>query len=158
MNVWAARMALLPVAALVACATPEDVRPGASRQEVISRWGEPKAVYALSSGERLLYSPQPYTVQGLDFDAQGKLVRSEQMLTAQHLGALVAGQSRMADVLHAFGPPLRRAAGADDGSAWTYSFRDHGAYRLAYVHMDAAGVVRSVDFADDPAADDRYRQ
>ena len=105
----------------------------------------------------MLYRPQSGQVQSFDFDASGKLASMEQVLTEQRLGAIVAGQWRATDVQQTFGPPARRAADGEQGSVWTYFFQSYGTHRRARIFLDAAGVVLRVDFADDPAADLRYR-
>ena len=111
----------------------------------------------LAKGQRLLYRPQPGQVQSLDFDTSGKLISMESVLTEPRLGAIAVGQWRAADVQQTFGPPNRRAADGEQGSVWTYFFASYGVHRRARIFLDAAGVVQRVDFADDPAADERYR-
>lgn len=140
-----------------ACATSTAVHLGDTVEEVRARQGEPVAIYQLAKGQRLLYRPQPGQVQSLDFDVSGKLVGMEQVLTEQRLGAIVAGQWRATDVQQTFGPPARRASEGEQGSVWTYFFQSYGTHRRARIFLDAAGVVLRVDFADDPAADLRYR-
>jgi len=140
-----------------ACATSAAVHLGDTVEEVRARQGEPVAIYQLAKGQRLLYRPQPGQVQSLDFDVSGKLVGMEQVLTEQRLGAIVAGQWRATDVQQTFGPPARRASEGEQGSVWTYFFQSYGTHRRARIFLDAAGVVLRVDFADDPAADLRYR-
>ncbi len=130
---------------------------GDAVEDVRARQGEPVAIYQLAKGQRLLYRPQPGQVQSLDFDVSGKLVGMEQVLTEQRLGAIVAGQWRATDVQQTFGPPARRASEGEQGSVWTYFFQLYGTHRRARLFLDAAGVVLWVDFADDPAADLRYR-
>jgi hypothetical protein len=130
---------------------------GDTVEDVRARQGEPVAIYQLAKGQRLLYRPQPGQVQSLDFDVSGKLVGMEQVLTEQRLGAIVAGQWRATDVQQTFGPPARRASEGEQGSVWTYFFQSYGTHRRARIFLDAAGVVLRVDFADDPAADLRYR-
>lgn len=140
-----------------ACATSAAVHLGDTVEDVRARQGEPVAIYQLAKGQRLLYRPQPGQVQSLDFDVSGKLVGMEQVLTEQRLGAIVAGQWRATDVQQTFGPPARRASEGEQGSVWTYFFQSYGTHRRARIFLDAAGVVLRVDFADDPAADLRYR-
>ena len=151
---WAALVLALLV---TACATSGAVRLGATVDEVVARQGEPFAAYQLAKGQRLLYRPQPGQVQSLDFDTSGKLISMESVLTEPRLGAIAVGQWRAADVQQTFGSPNRRAADGEQGSVWTYFFASYGVHRRARISLDAAGVVQRVDFADDPAADERYR-
>lgn len=151
-------VAACALAALLAgCAAPRDVQPGASVDDVLARRGTPWASYQLPTGQRLLYRPQVGQVQSLDFDASGRLVGMEQVLTRKKFDGIVVGQWRAAELQQTFGPPARRAADGDKGHVWTYFFQEYGVHRLVRIQLDAAGVVGRVDFADDPAADDRYR-
>lgn len=152
-----ALVACVLAALLASCAAPRDVQPGASVDDVLARRGAPWATYQLPGGQRLLYRLQAGQVQGLDFDASGRLVGIEQVLTRKKFEGIVVGQWRATELQHTFGPPARRATDGDKGHVWTYFFQEYGAHRLARISMDAAGVVGSVDFADDPAADQRYR-
>lgn len=144
-------------AVLAGCASSRDVVPGATSDDVVARWGAPWATYQLPAGQRLLYRPQAGQVQSLDFDASGRLVAMEQVLTRQKLEGIKVGQWRASELQQTFGPPARRAADGDKGSFWIYFFQEYGEHRLARIHLDAAGVVVRVEFADDPAADQRYR-
>lgn len=148
---------LLGAAVLAGCAATVTVRPGLARDDVTALWGEPLAAYQLPTGQRLFYRTKPGQVQSLDFDGAGKLVGMEQALTAQRLGRIAAGQWRATDVQLAFGPPAKREANGDQGSIWTYFFQEYGTHRRARILLDPAGVVVRAEFADDPAADERYR-
>lgn len=148
---------LVLCALLLGCATSSDVSRGATVDDVLARWGPPWATYQLPAGQRLLYRPQAGQVQSLDFDASGRLVAREQVLTRQKLEGITVGQWRAADLQQTFGPPARRAADGEKGSVWTYFFQEYGVHRLVRIHLDAAGVVVRTEFADDPAADQRYR-
>jgi hypothetical protein len=134
-----------------------DVRQGMSVDDVMTRWGQPHAVYQLAAGQRMFYRPFPWQVKSLQFDAEGRLTQiEEQVLTSGHLGRIVAGRWRAADVQQTFGPPARRKADAEQGSVWLYFFREYGAHRLARIHLDKTGMVVRVELVDDPAADDSY--
>ena len=60
---------------LAACAAPDRMPLGSSRDETLARLGPPTAVHRLPDGERLQYSYQPAGpwVHNLDFDANGRL-------------------------------------------------------------------------------------
>lgn len=152
-----AGFALLACAgALVACgAVPAG--GGLTLEQAQAKWGEPRARYTLASGQRLFYRLQAGELESLDFDADNRLVSRQQVFTLAHFQALGKGRWDASDVQREFGPPLRVSNQGESGSMWTYSWLEFGAWRLARVHLDAAGVVRSVDFVADPHADDRYR-
>src|SRR5258708_7384490 len=72
--------------ALSGCGTtygPQALRAGASLNDVTASLGAPTARYPRSDGERVEYARGPYGKHTfmLDFDAQGRLVSWEQVLT-----------------------------------------------------------------------------
>lgn len=148
-----ARLALLVLAVQISgCALPAREKAGALRAEVVARLGQPTAVFALPAGERLLYSELPagFAAYNLDFDASGRLVRNEQVLTQARFENLPVGVWTTANVQRTFGPPLRvERVARFEGDIWTYRFRQNSDPRLAHVHLDRQGVVRLVMFTDE---------
>lgn len=151
-----ARLAIVPWLVfslqLVGCAFPAREAPGAVQSEVIARLGPPTAIFALPSGQRLLYSELPagFAAYNLDFDATGRLVRNEQVLTQSRFENIPPGVWTLADVQRTFGPPLLvERVSRFDGDIWTYRFRQNSDPRLAHVHIDRQGVVRMVMFTDE---------
>jgi hypothetical protein len=148
-----ARLALLVLAVQFSgCALPAREKAGALRAEVVARLGPPTAVFALPAGERLLYSELPagFAAYNLDFDASGRLVRNEQVLTQARFENLPVGVWTAADVQRTFGAPLRvERVARFEGDIWTYRFRQNSDPRLAHVHLDRQGVVRLVMFTDE---------
>lgn len=147
---------MLALAALVAqlagCALPAGEQPGALRADVLARLGPPTATFPLPNGERWLYSELPagFEAYNLDFDATGRLVRNEQVLTQARFESLPIGVWTAADVQRTFGAPLRvERVARFDGDIWTYRFRQNSDPRLAHVHLDPRGVVRQVLFTDE---------
>jgi hypothetical protein len=137
---------------LAGCALPDREAPGTPRAEVIARLGPPTAIYALPSGQRLLYSELPagFAAYNLDFDAAGRLVRNEQVLTQTRFETIPVGVWTLGYIQRTFGPPLRvERVARFDGDIWTYRFRQNSDPRLAHVHMDRQGVVRTVMFTDE---------
>ena len=99
---------------LAGCALPAREQPGALRAEVLARLGPPSATFALASGERLLYSELPagFEAHALDFDASGRLLHNEQVLTQARFENLPIGAWTRADVERTFGvPPAGGARG-----------------------------------------------
>ncbi len=148
-----ARLALLVLAVQISgCALPAREKAGALRAEVVARLGPPTASFPLPSGERLLYSELPagFAAYNLDFDASGRLVRNEQVLTQARFESLPVGVWTTADVQRTFGAPLRvERVARFEGDIWTYRFRQNSDPRLAHVHLDRQGVVRQVLFTDE---------
>ena len=148
-----ARLALLVLAVQISgCALPAREKAGALRAEVVARLGPPTASFPLPSGERLLYSELPagFAAYNLDFDASGRLVRNEQVLTQARFESLPVGVWTTADVQRTFGAPLRvERVARFEGDIWTYRFRQNSDPRLAHVHLDRQGVVQLVMFTDE---------
>lgn len=148
-----ARLALLVLAVQISgCALPAREKAGALRAEVVARLGPPTASFPLPSGERLLYSELPagFAAYNLDFDASGRLVRNEQVLTQARFENLPVGIWTTADVQRTFGAPLRvERVARFEGDIWTYRFRQNSDPRLAHVHLDRQGVVQLVMFTDE---------
>ena len=91
------RWLLWPVLALTAtllaaCAAPDRLPLGSSRDEALAKLGPPSAVHRLPDGERLQYSFQPAGpwVHNLDFDASGRLRRNTQVIAAGVCAAAAA--------------------------------------------------------------------
>lgn len=150
---WLFALACAAVAVVTAgCALPAREAPGALKNDVVARLGPPNAVFALPSGERLLYTELPagFAAYNLDFDASGRLVRNEQVLTQSRFEALAASGWNAQEVQRTFGPPvLVERVARFDGDIWTYRFRQNADSRLAHVHLDRQGVVRQVIFTDE---------
>lgn len=148
-----ARLALLVLAVQISgCALPAREKAGALRAEVVARLGPPTAVFALPAGERLLYSELPagFAAYNLDFDAIGRLVRNEQVLTQARFENIPVGIWTASDVQRTFGTPLRvERVARFEGDIWTYRFRQNSDPRLAHMHLDPQGVVRLVMFTDE---------
>jgi outer membrane protein assembly factor BamE (lipoprotein component of BamABCDE complex) len=145
--------------ALAACSSlPETVVPGTSRADIEQRLGTPTAVHALPGGTRLQYSRQPAGQQvfNLDLNAQGRLVRVDQVLDIERLQQIEVDRWTQDDVMREFGRPavVERVA-RFDGGVWTYRYLEPFSHaRLAHVHIDPRGVVRKVVYTDEPLLDD----
>jgi hypothetical protein len=135
-------------AVLSACAVNPfnayGVEPGASREAVIGRLGQPTRVVRLPSGERLQYSLQPFGQYAwmVDLDASGRVVRSRQVLTAADFNRIELGRWTRDDVEREFGPPAMVDGVASwNGPIMTYRWTD-GSDMFYYVYLDPANVVR----------------
>jgi len=147
------------VLVLTACSgMPETVALGTARADIEQRLGSPTAVHALPDGTRLQYSRQPSGQQvfNLDLDAQGRLVRTDQVLDVEWLQRIEVDRWTQEDVLRQFGKPavVERVA-RFEGNVWTYRYLEpFSLARLAHIHMDPQGVVRKVVYTDEPLLDD----
>ena len=137
-------------ALLAACAVnPFNVsalQPGASRQQVIERMGQPTRIVPLTGGERLQYSLQPFGREAwmVDLDASGRVVRARQVLNSIDLSRIEPGRWTRNDVEREFGPPARIDHVASwPGPVMTYYWRDRDRSDMFYwVYLDPQGVVQ----------------
>jgi hypothetical protein len=155
--------ACLGAAALLAgCAHPWNVvgiAPGASRDQVIAKAGQPRRVVPLpNGGERLQYSSQPVGRDAImvDLDASGRVVRARQVLTETEFHRIEPGKWTRADVEREFGPPaLVDGVASWTGPVLTYRWRDAvGSDMFYWVYLDPQGVVQrahpGVEFINAP--------
>src|SRR6202007_216553 len=93
------------------CVTPEGLRPGASEDDVRSRFGRPDAEYAIpaTGGKRLEYVFGPYAQRDwmIDLDRTGHVVASDQVRTMEHFFTLRTGQDDEAQVRRTVGTPFQ---------------------------------------------------
>jgi hypothetical protein len=138
---------------LAGCMVPQWQKPGMPQAEVEKGMGKPTVVVPLADGgTRLIYSQQPagQQVYHMDFDAQHRLVRVEQVLDTAHFIALRNGVDTKDSVYREFGPPARvERVYSFNGDIWTYRFMDNTFARRAHVHIDPQGVVQKVMFTDE---------
>ncbi|MBA2960952.1 MULTISPECIES: hypothetical protein [Ramlibacter] len=146
-HTFLATLSLALGAALAGCATGSGLEPGATRDAVIQRMGQPTAVVRLpNGGERLQYSQQPAGQYAwmADFDAGGRLVSLRQVLNENDFRRIEVGQWTRDDVEREFGPAARveRMRGWD-GPILTYRWNmGPGMDRFFWVYVDPQGVVR----------------
>ena len=102
-----APLALALLAAACSGYGPGALRPGAGTADAVAQMGPPTGRHPLpDGGERLEFARGPYGLHTymLDFDADGRLRRTEQVLTEENFLALQIGMSK-AEVLSRIGRP-----------------------------------------------------
>lgn len=123
----------------------EPVQPGASRSDVISRYGNPTGVVALPTGTRLQYSQQPMGQHALmvDLDASGRVASTREVLTPGEFARVVPGKWTRQDMEREFGPPaiVERVA-SWPGDLMTYRWRDVNQDMLFSAYLDGNQVVQ----------------
>jgi len=150
--------AALSLAVLAGCAAtygPQALKTGASIAEVTTALGQPTARYPSAGGERLEYARGPYGKHTymLDFDAQGRLARWEQVLTEPRFNAVQAGTTRD-DVLFALGHPAdMRVLPVQHRMLWSYRY-DAPFCQWFQVGLDAGGKVVDTGYGPDPLCTD----
>lgn len=155
-------LALAGAAWLAGCALfadPERIAPGTPVAEVQAQLGRPSARYPAGAGqaERLQYSYEPggQRVINLDLDAQGRVARVQQVLD-ENLFAQRIQPDRWtrADVLREYGAPARvERVHNFDGDIWVWRYLAGPTWRLLFIDIDPAGVVRSWSTGDELLSD-----
>lgn len=135
-------------------ADPGRIQPGTPVAEVLEQLGRPSARLPLASGgERLQYSYQPagQRVYDIDVDATGRVVRVEQVLDEALFGERIqADQWTRADVLREYGPPAEvRGVRNFDGEIWVWRYLSGVTWRLLFIDIDRAGIVRGWSVGDE---------
>ena len=124
-----------------------DIKPGMSREEVVSQYGTPTRTVPLASGTRLQYSAQPHgqTAVMVDLDAAGKVVNARQVLNIRDFSRIEVGKWTRADVEREFGRPATMdRVGSWSGDVMTYRWLDLDQPKLYWVYLDAGNVVQRV--------------
>ncbi len=155
-SVFSSRVQLFAIAlATAACATPGSLQPGATVEQARAALGRPTADIPLpGGGTRLQYSNQPFdqSVWNADFDAQGRLVRAEQMMSDVAFARVRSGKDTRNDVLRDFGPPADTFHyRLQNETAWMYRYYTYGRFHAAmFIYFDPAGIVKRTETGLDP--------
>ena len=134
-----------------------DLPEGLSREVVLERLGPPtRRVAVPGGGERFQYSYQPVgrVAVMVDFDANGRVVSSRNVLTATDWARIVPGVWTGADVEREFGPPaLVDRVSSWQGTVLNYRWSDN-ANLFYWIYLDAQGMVQraqqGMDFENAP--------
>jgi hypothetical protein len=130
---WLAGCALVPI------------QPGATRADVLSKYGAPSAEVVMPAGTRLQYSFQPagQSAWMVDLDASGRVVSAQEALTRNEFSKIGLGRWTRADVQRAFGRPatVNRVA-SWPGDVMVYRWLDATTPMLFWVYLDAGNVVQ----------------
>jgi len=135
------------------------IQPGSTRDQVISRMGQPTRVVPLPAGERLQFSGQPFGQWAfmVDLDSSGHVIQSRQVLGANEFQRIEAGKWTREDVEREFGRPARTEhVKSWNGPILTYRWYDVGDM-FYYVYLDEQNVVRrshpAIEFINSPDRD-----
>jgi hypothetical protein len=148
---------------LAACVQPWDAfQPGADQASLVARFGPPKEVYDLPNGDKhLLWPTQPLgeTTVGAEIAPDGKLVKLQQILTADNFGRVVSGQWNKHDIQVNFGLPEETAYfPLMKREVWSYRYVENNVwYKLYHFYFDDSGIVRQTQKTDDPLHDPDHR-
>ena len=140
---FARSAAVMSVLTLAACAAP--VQQGASREDVVARYGAPSAVVPLQTGTRLQYSTQPFGRSALmvDLDASGRVVSAAEVMNPKAFYKIGIGSWTRADVEREFGRPgsVDRVA-FWQGDILNYRWLDIDTPMFFWIYLDGNNVVQ----------------
>ena len=165
MNLLRSLLLVLATASIVGCAGvasrygPTDTWIGLTRSEVQSRLGPASIQTLTSTGTRLTYAKGPYGrhTYFLEFDANDKLARWQQVLTEQEFQKIIPGMTATV-VQDLIGPSFEKTTlGRQRGEVWSYRFETPFCIWFQ-VEIDQSGVVRSAGHGIPPecARDDDW--
>src|SRR4249920_3098299 len=144
---------LAPAALLVACAggaPPKDLT-GRSEADVIQAMGQPTGRYTLpNGGTRLEYAKGPAgdVTYMVDLDAQGRVVKMDQVLDAEHFDVVSAGMKSEA-LLRFIGRPCARDGVRGGGQIWSWRYVNSSCLWWQ-AQLDAQDVVVSTGYGPLP--------
>ena len=124
-----------------------------SRQQVVDRFGTPTVVHPQGQGEVLIYStgPMGQRAYAAGLDAQGRVVRVDQILTLDNFSNIRVGEWTEKDVLNAFGRPADSAKTRGYPTVWDYRYKESEVWNsIMSVMFDADGVVQKYENGPDP--------
>lgn len=149
----ASALTLLASLALAGCALP-TLQPGARLDEARERLGRPAFEQVTAGGgQRLLY-PMGLQTFALDFDPQGRLLGTQNVLTESHFATVAPGMGRE-QVRAMLGNPSRVwGVRYRNQTVWSYSFDDLFC-RQFHVGLTPEGAVDDTSYGPDPRCEER---
>lgn len=143
---------------LSACSShePPDMLLGLSRDEVVARMGQPDRERRVEAGTRLEFPRGPYgkNTWFIYFDAVGRAIRAEQVLTEQNFMRINAGMSQE-DVLQLLGRPNEvQVLGRERGTVWSYRYESPFC-RWFQVEVSQQQEVRLAGYGEPPECKER---
>ena len=135
--------------AATACALPSSLKTGDRIDDTRQRLGPPAIEHATADGGRRLLYPVGLQTFALEFDPQGRLLRSENVRDEAHFARIAAGMNRE-QVRQQLGEPTRVwGVRYRDQTVWSYSFE--GPFCLQFhVGLTPQGVVDDTSYGPDP--------
>lgn len=152
-------LAAIAVALVAGCAHPDFLRPGMTRDELLSRFGTPSAQRHDPDGDVLIYSAAPLgqRASAAHLDATGRVTSVEPLLNTEHFATIRVGQWTRDDVLAHFGAPAEHTH-TRLYDVWSYRYREAETWNSLFsVMFDGSGVVRQTQNGPDPMFDPKER-
>ncbi len=159
---WAAAVAVIGAALLVSCAIPRPGRlaNGMTESEVVALMGSPTDRYAMAKGAtRLEFAQGPAGRETwmVDFDADGRMTESTQVLDPWYFQQVTDGMSRDT-LLRWLGRPGYVLGAWRDRKLWYWRYPNNDCL-IAVAMLGADGRVEGgVSMMPDPACNDTRGQ
>jgi hypothetical protein len=139
--------------------SPSGLAPGSTEAAAIKDMGPPNGQSPLpDGGKRLEFARGPlgYHTYMLDFDAQGRLLRSEQVLTEENFAKIQPGMDQ-AELLALLGHPseVYGYSRPEPRDAWSYRYWNPSCLWFQ-VGMTRQGKVADSAYGTDPICERRY--
>lgn len=151
------RIAIVLPLVLAACAHPDQLRVGMTRQELAARFGTPAATRHDPAGDVLIYSSAPLgqRASAAHLNASGRVTAVEPLLNTEHFATIRVGEWTKRDILTHFGTPAE-VSRIRQYEVWSYRYRENETWdSLFHVMFDRAGVVRQTQNGPDPMYEKR---
>lgn len=148
-------LAVMSALALIGCAHPDLIDPGASEVTVVNELGAPDSRMEFEDGSSILvYSLQPFgkEVYWMRFDKDGKYIGKERTMNEEHFKLVIPGKHTRQDVYKMFGHCAQEYEfRLQDQTAYMYRFDDDVGMDMAFwVQFDRQGVVTETAVTQDP--------
>ncbi len=149
------------VMGLAACAgygPGPEVQAGSTEAQVVQSMGQPTGRYTMPGDtQRLEFARGPYGRHTwmVDLDAQGRVVRVEQVLQPRYFALVLPGQSRD-ELLRTIGRPGERMGMMRNGQIWSWRYPNNDCLWWQ-AQLDAQGIVTSAGYSQEPSCDGAQR-
>ena len=143
---------------LSACSSyaPTDIVNGMSKDAIVARMGRPDRERQMPGGSRLEFPRGPLGKQTwfVYFDAEGKVSRTEQVLTEPNFNRIDVGMAQE-DVLKLLGKPGEvMVLGRARGLVWSYRYENYFC-NWFQIELSLQQQVRSAGYAQAPECERR---
>lgn len=159
MKVFKTAAVVLFSLAVTACSIfqPLTFPSGTPESEVVAKLGRPTNRYMVGNDYLLEYAKGPWGQRTYmaRFDANGRLLSYEQVLTVEKFNTIKVNQATKTDVLQTVGAPSETSyLPLRDLEVWTYPYKESNVWNsLMHIHFDREGIVRQMLNGPDPRFD-----
>lgn len=158
LSVWSWLVLCLPLLPACSSYAPPDALAGMSRDEVVARMGAPDLERRVDAGSRLEFprGPAGKHTWFVYFDAAGRAVRAEQVLSEQNFKRIDVGMAQD-DVRRLLGRPSHvQGLGRARGVVWSYRYENYSC-NWFQVELTLQQQVRSAGYGQPPECEGRGR-